>query len=923
MMQLILSTPAYQPCLHIVPAFKDGWETGALLVQMGRDHGLPGYHHWLQQCTSTNVTDVVFGNLTSILRTIYTNVEDVDLIVGGVLENPTHGAVLGATFTCLLAQQFISVRNSDRFWYENDIPPSSFTREQLEELRKVTLAGLLCNNVPGLEEVQSQAFVQEDPYLNVRIACSLQPTLNLTVWLEKDMTARISDEMVAQAVEKAEADVQLRRQREKQLWAKSILLSKNLKVRIYKTVILPVLLYGCETWTLTLREEHRLRVFENKVLRKIFGAKRDEVTGEWRKLHNTELHALYSSPDIIRNLKSRRLRWAGHVARMGESRNAYRVLVGRPEGKRLLGRPRRRWEDNIKMDLREVGYDDRDWINLAQYRDRWRAYVRAAMNLRVIVITEDVQNVHLLLEYRPHIDVSLTCEHDPKLQEYCVCPQNMPQFDSEGIPNQTPETNKPMILNGPTSRNREDGGADPKSPVGTAAAFSKANKQALTIANTSLLLEYTSQELLNSLQNVRLRRGRRQTFESARDNILGFPSESLNDDFSDGLQNVDISSFISAPIISPECDSGEDKGPCDSRSQFRTITGRCNNVRNPNLGKSLSTFARLLPPSYEDSISRPRLNSVTGNPLPSPRLVSTMIHADISNLHNRYSLMLMQFAQFLDHDITFTPVHRGFFTSIPDCRSCDSPRTVHPECMPIPVPRGDHHYPQVNHTTGERLCFAFMRSLPGQQHLGAREQINQNSAFLDASQIYGEHSCQARELRSYGGRLNVTRHPIKGKDLLPQSPVHPECKAPSGYCFIAGDGRASEQPALTAIHTLFMREHNRLVSGLHVVNPHWDDERLYQNARRILTAVYQHIAYNEFLPRILGWNAVNLYELKLRPQGYYKVNCPKTVAPSLAAASVASLPDIQNGPKSILFQSQNQKLEGRGKGHGSLAQADY
>ncbi|KAJ4437185.1 hypothetical protein ANN_17320 [Periplaneta americana] len=162
----------------------------------------------------------------------------------------------------------------------------------------------------------------------------------------------------------------------------SSLLSKNLKVRIYKTVILPVLLYGCETWTLTLREEHRFRVFENKVLRKIFGAKRDEVTGEWRKLHNTELHALYSSPDIIRNIKSRRLRWAGHVARMGESRNAYRVLVGRPEGKRPLGRPRRRWEDNIKMDLREVGYDDRDWINLAQDRDRWRAYVRAAMNLR-------------------------------------------------------------------------------------------------------------------------------------------------------------------------------------------------------------------------------------------------------------------------------------------------------------------------------------------------------------------------------------------------------------------------------------------------------------------------------------------------------------------------------------------------------------
>ncbi|KAJ4444129.1 hypothetical protein ANN_05918 [Periplaneta americana] len=170
--------------------------------------------------------------------------------------------------------------------------------------------------------------------------------------------------------------------------SRSSLLSKNLKVRIYKTVILPVVLCGCETWTLTLREEHRLRVFENEVLRKIFGAKRDEVTGEWRKLHSTELHALYSSPDIIRNIKSRRSRWAGHVERMGESKNPYRVLVERPEGKRPLGRPRRRWEDNIKMDLREVGYDSRDWINLAQDRDQWRAYVRGAMNLRDGLVDE-------------------------------------------------------------------------------------------------------------------------------------------------------------------------------------------------------------------------------------------------------------------------------------------------------------------------------------------------------------------------------------------------------------------------------------------------------------------------------------------------------------------------------------------------------
>jgi hypothetical protein len=123
-------------------------------------------------------------------------------------------------------------------------------------------------------------------------------------------------------------------------------------IRIYKNVILPVVLYGCETWSVTVREEHKLRV-----LRRIFGPKRDGVAGGWRKLHNEELHDLYSSPSIIRIIKSRRMRWAGNVARMGEKRNVYRLLVGKPEGKNPLGRPRRRWMDNIKMNLLEMGLD--------------------------------------------------------------------------------------------------------------------------------------------------------------------------------------------------------------------------------------------------------------------------------------------------------------------------------------------------------------------------------------------------------------------------------------------------------------------------------------------------------------------------------------------------------------------------------------
>ena len=124
-------------------------------------------------------------------------------------------------------------------------------------------------------------------------------------------------------------------------------------------------------------------MFQNRVLRRIFGPKRDGVTGEWRKLYNEELNDLYCSPNIVRVVKKSRLRWAGHVARMGEGRGVHKVLVGKPEGKRPLGRPRRKWEDNIKMDLQEVGRGCGDWMELAQDTDRWRAFVSTVMKFRV------------------------------------------------------------------------------------------------------------------------------------------------------------------------------------------------------------------------------------------------------------------------------------------------------------------------------------------------------------------------------------------------------------------------------------------------------------------------------------------------------------------------------------------------------------
>jgi len=164
---------------------------------------------------------------------------------------------------------------------------------------------------------------------------------------------------------------------------KNVMLTNGLHSQATKFHGVALVNYGCETWSLTLREEMKLSVFENMVLRRIFGPRRDEVTGDWRRLRNEELNDLYSSPSIVRVIKSRRMRWAGHVARMGEEMGAYRVLVAKLEGKRPLGRPRRRWVDNIRTDLYEVGCGYMDWIGLAQDKNGWRTLVSAVMNLRV------------------------------------------------------------------------------------------------------------------------------------------------------------------------------------------------------------------------------------------------------------------------------------------------------------------------------------------------------------------------------------------------------------------------------------------------------------------------------------------------------------------------------------------------------------
>lgn len=639
--------------------------SSSLLIHTSRDYGMPGYVAYVEHCNSIlgSPTRFIKHEDVPIIESIYSNLEDVDLLIGGILETPNNGAVVGPTFSCLLMNQLVKIRNSDRFWYENDLPPSSFSINQLEALRRVTLSGLLCANSPILT-IQPMAFIESDAYLNAKIDCNRHSHIDLFAWTEN--------------IDK----------------------QSNTETKTWLTTPTPI---------------------------------------PTTKIDKTSI----ISPEMI-------------------------VSALEKAEYNLMARKR--------------------------------------------------------LEYNSWVQQRI---------------------------------------------------ADPKSPAGTAASFSKANKDALSLANTSILYELATNELINGVHG--LRRRKRQIFDNS-DNILGFP----NSDISDVLQNVDLSNFLpnTKATNHDEIDCPPEEGICDPTTAYRTFTGHCNNLRNPSLGKSLTTFARLLPPIYDDGVSKPRMRSVSGDMLPNPRVISTVIHPDISNLHNRYTLMVMQFAQFLDHDLTMTPIHKGFAESIPSCRACDSALTVHPECNPFPVPPGDHFYPTINETTGQRLCFPSMRSLPGQQHLGPREQVNQNTGFLDASVIYGENICIANVLRGFSGRMNITVHPNRAKDLLPQSATHPECKSLSGFCFIGGDGRASEQPALTVMHTMWVREHNRIMDGLRRVNPHWDAEKLYQETRRVVSAMLQHITYNEFLPRILGWNAVSLYGLKLLPHGHYREYSP-TCNPSI------------------------------------------
>ncbi|XP_012300917.2 myeloperoxidase isoform X1 [Aotus nancymaae] len=309
---------------------------------------------------------------------------------------------------------------------------------------------------------------------------------------------------------------------------------------------------------------------------------------------------------------------------------------------------------------------------------------------------------------------------------------------------------------------------------------------------------------------------------------------------------------------------------CPERDKYRTITGMCNNRRSPTLGASNRAFVRWLPAEYEDGFSLPygwtpgvKRN---GFPVPLARAVSNEIVRfpnDQLTSDQERSLMFMQWGQLLDHDLDFTPepaARASFLTGI----NCETSCVQQPPCFPLKIPPND---PRIKNQAD---CIPFFRSCPActSSNITIRNQINALTSFVDASMVYGSEEPLARNLRNGSNQLGLLavnqRFQDNGRALLPFDNLHDDpClltnRSARIPCFLAGDTRSSEMPELTSMHTLFLREHNRLATELKRLNPRWDGETLYQEARKIVGAMVQIITYRDYLPLVLGPAAMRKY----------------------------------------------------------------
>ncbi|KAG7170792.1 Chorion peroxidase-like 8 [Homarus americanus] len=329
-------------------------------------------------------------------------------------------------------------------------------------------------------------------------------------------------------------------------------------------------------------------------------------------------------------------------------------------------------------------------------------------------------------------------------------------------------------------------------------------------------------------------------------------------------------------------------------SKYRRHDGLCNNLYVPTFASTRSVFSRLVPPAYSDGVGDPRVSVVRGEHLPSPRAVSATVHRDKGFHDHAITLYVVAWGQFMDHDFTLTATPLDPMTRN-EPGGCCQPSTANqtnPLCLPIHLPPNDPFY-----STFGQSCMDFVRAFSGVRmdcRLGVRAPFNVQAGVIDANTVYGSDPVLARKLRLLRGglmKMNNTLSSLGLKELLPLKLDWPDegClrSFPNQYCFEAGDIRVNEQLILTTMHTLWFREHNRLAKSLSRLNPHWNDETLYQETRRIVVAQIQHITFKEFLPLLLGEDVMKQYDLILRRTGYWDGYNPST-DPSMTVAFISA-----------------------------------
>ncbi|XP_056003153.1 chorion peroxidase-like isoform X2 [Ostrea edulis] len=332
----------------------------------------------------------------------------------------------------------------------------------------------------------------------------------------------------------------------------------------------------------------------------------------------------------------------------------------------------------------------------------------------------------------------------------------------------------------------------------------------------------------------------------------------------------------------------KDKIKCDETRKYRTIDGSCNNLKNPYWGMAETPLIRFVCSAYDDGVNAPRKRGVVG-PLPEPRDIRLKIHEKSLPRHElkKFTHFLMAFGQMLSHDILENIVSE---TPDGDDLDCCGVHRSDPNCiMPLKLRENDPFFSRFG-----RTCLNFARSEPSPDlncNFKVRQTITEYTQYIDGSSFYGSDEESYPDLREFeGGRLRTQDHPNGEGKLMPTAD-EPEdgCREPNGFkCFLSGDGRVNQQATLTGQHTIWLREHNRIAKILEASFASWDDEKIFQEARRIVGAMFQHITYTEYLPLILGKKIMERFDIKPKDKGYFFKGYDPCVNPNIRHGFMAA-----------------------------------